>query len=166
MTSNSAAVDIVHVNLRAILEPLFAAGQAFQVQLAFGLIADWDEDANAPVTGALDPAAGHAAARALGRGVRRLSEAEPIVVRLPRVLAQVTGGLRRFRVSGRTLREALDDLLEQQPGLAYHLFDEAGRMRRHILCFCNDECRRGRDGLEVPVRGGDTITILNSVAGG
>lgn len=89
-----------------------------------------------------------------------------VTIRLPRVLAQVTGGLRQFRVDGGTLREALDDLLVKQPGLAYHLFDEAGQMRRHILCFCNDEYRRGRDGLEVPVRPGDVITILNSVSGG
>jgi molybdopterin converting factor small subunit len=89
-----------------------------------------------------------------------------ITVRLPLVLAQVTGGERQFCVTGGTLREALDDLIEQQPGLGVHLFDEAGVMRRHVLCFCNEEFRRGRDGLEVPVRAGDTITILNSVSGG
>ena len=91
---------------------------------------------------------------------------ESVTIQLPRVLAQVTGGARQFRVRGRTLRQALDALIEQQPGLGYHLFDEAGQMRRHILCFCNDEYRRGRDGLEVPVAAGDTITILNSVSGG
>lgn len=95
-----------------------------------------------------------------------MSAAPALTVRLPAVLAQVTGGERRFRVSGATLREALDDLIAQQPGLGYHLFDEAGHMRRHILCFCNEEYRRGRDGLEVPVKAGDTITILNSVSGG
>jgi molybdopterin converting factor small subunit len=88
-----------------------------------------------------------------------------VTIRLPRVLAQVTGGERKSEVRARTLGEALSGLIEQQPVLGYHLFDEAGRMRRHIMCFCNDEYRRGRDGLEVPVRTGDTITILNSVSG-
>jgi molybdopterin converting factor small subunit len=95
-----------------------------------------------------------------------VSEAEAITIQLPRVLAPITGGERHFQVTGRTLREAFEELIEQQPGLAYHLFDEAGQMRRYILCFCNGECRRGQDGLEVPVHAGDTITILNSVSGG
>ncbi len=96
-----------------------------------------------------------------------MSGAEPgVTIRLQRVLAQITGGERSFEVRAGTLREALEGLIEQQPALGYHLFDEAGRMRRHILCFCNEEYRRGRDGLDAEVRPGDTITIVNSVSGG
>ena len=95
-----------------------------------------------------------------------MSDASRVTVQLPRVLAQVTGGARHFEVPAGTLRQVLDGLIEQQPGLGYHLFDEAGVMRRHILCFCNEEYRRGRDGLDVPVRAGDRVTILNSVSGG
>jgi molybdopterin converting factor small subunit len=89
-----------------------------------------------------------------------------VTIQLPRVLAQVTGGTRSYEVSGQTLQKALEDLVEREPRLGVHLFDEAGRMRRHILCFCNGEHHRGRDGLDVSVSAGDTITILNSVSGG
>ena len=89
-----------------------------------------------------------------------------LVVRLPAVLVQLIGGERTLEVSGTTLQQALDDLVRQRPALGLHLFDESGTMRRHILCFCNDVYTRGRDGLDVPVAEGDTITILNSVSGG
>ncbi len=89
-----------------------------------------------------------------------------VTVRLPVVLAQMVGGERRFSVSGDTIGEALQDLVRQRPGLGMHFFDDAGAMRRHILCFHNEVYVRGREGLERAVNPGDTITILNSVAGG
>ena len=89
-----------------------------------------------------------------------------LTVRLPAVLSQLVGGERSVAVRGATLQEALDDLVRQRPSLGLHLFDEAGVMRRHILCFCNDSYTRGRQGLDVPVGPGDSITILNSMSGG
>ncbi len=89
-----------------------------------------------------------------------------VTVRLPAVLAQMVGGERRFEVRGETIGEVLHDLVRQRPGLAAHFFDDAGSVRRHILCFHNREYVRGSEGLELPVVPGDEITILNSVAGG
>ena len=89
-----------------------------------------------------------------------------VVVRLPGVLAQMNGGERRVEVDGASVREALDDLVRRRPALGHHLFDEHGVMRRHVRCFCNSEYASERDGLDAPVRVGDTITLLNSVSGG
>ena len=89
-----------------------------------------------------------------------------VTIRLPNVLAQMVGGERRFYVRGESIGEALNDLVRQQPALALHFFDEAGGLRRHILCFHNDAYARCGQDLALPVRTGDTITILNSVAGG
>lgn len=89
-----------------------------------------------------------------------------MTVQLPSVLAQMVGGERRFAVRGETVGEALADLVRRAPGLAVHLFDEAGRLRRHILCLHADLYVRGPAGLARPVLAGDTITILNSVTGG
>ncbi len=89
-----------------------------------------------------------------------------VTVRLPVVLAQMVDGERRFSVVGDTIGEALQDLVRQRPGLGMHLFDDAGAIRRHILCFHNEVYARGQDGLKRPITPGDTITILNSVSGG
>jgi molybdopterin converting factor small subunit len=79
------------------------------------------------------------------------------------MLAELAGGELRIEVAGDTLRSALDDLLRKRPELGLHLVDESGVLRRHLLCFCNDIYTRDRD---IPVRPGDTITILHSVSGG
>ncbi len=89
-----------------------------------------------------------------------------VTVRLPLVLAQMVNGERRFSVRGATIGEALQDLVRQRPGLGMHFFDDAGAIRRHILCFHNEVYARGQDGLKRPITSGDTITILNSVSGG
>ncbi|MBW2280371.1 MAG: MoaD/ThiS family protein [Deltaproteobacteria bacterium] len=87
-----------------------------------------------------------------------------VTVRLPRILADLAGGEMRIGVDGDTLGAALDDLVRKRPALGLHLVDESGALRRHVLCFCNDEFTRTR--LDRPVHAGDTITILHSVSGG
>ena len=89
-----------------------------------------------------------------------------VTVKLPLLLSQLLGGSRTISVSGGTIGQAIDDLVEQRPTLGIHLFDESGQLRGNVLCFCNELCSRGRGGLDLPVEPGDTITILNSVAGG
>ncbi len=89
-----------------------------------------------------------------------------LTVRLPTVLAEMVGGEKQFQVTGETVGEALRDLVRQRPALALHFFDDAGSLRRHILCFHNDVYARGGEGLARHVDPGDTITILNSVSGG
>ena len=89
-----------------------------------------------------------------------------VTVRLPRVLCELTSCERSIEVTGATLREALGDLIRQRPALAVHLFDDAGTVRRHVLCFCNEVVAAGRAELDQHLEPGDTITIVNSVAGG
>lgn len=89
-----------------------------------------------------------------------------VTVRLPPALRELVACERSVEVSGHTVGDALRDLVEQQPALALHLFDETGALRRLVLCFCNHEDLRGAGGLERVLEPGDTITLVNSVAGG
>jgi molybdopterin synthase sulfur carrier subunit len=94
------------------------------------------------------------------------SQAKEVVIRLPRVLAPMASGIREFRVHGRNIAEALADLVQLRPDLERHLFDESGDLRRHVRCFCDARYASDREGLDRPVQGGETITILHSVSGG
>jgi molybdopterin synthase sulfur carrier subunit len=89
-----------------------------------------------------------------------------VTVRLPPALSQLLGCDRRIEVSGRTVGDALHDLVKKEPGLALHLFDDTGSLRRLVLCFCNQDNIRGQEGLDRVLADEDMITILNSVAGG
>ncbi len=89
-----------------------------------------------------------------------------VTIELPSVLAPVVNGERSFTVDAETLPGALAALFELQPGMKVHLFDETESFREHVLCFHNQTNTRWMDSLDVPLRDGDTITILQAVSGG
>ena len=89
-----------------------------------------------------------------------------ITVRLPRVLANLTGCEQEISVSGDTVAAALDDLIRQYPALGLHVFDDTGALRRHVLCFRNEVAVHSRAELDQLLSVGDHLTLVNSVAGG
>ena len=104
-----------------------------------------------------------------------------VTVSLPSLLEPVTGGVRELAVRGDCLLEVFDDLLEREPRLRPHLFNEAGQLRRHVLCFHNGTNTRWlggpsaaradapggrRDGWDTPVEEGDTVLFMQAVSGG
>ena len=89
-----------------------------------------------------------------------------VTVRLPPVLSELTACERRIEVDGRTVGDALRELVDRRPALSLHLFDESGNLRRLVLCFCNEDNIREDQDFARELRPGDTITIVNSVAGG
>ncbi len=91
---------------------------------------------------------------------------DEIIVRLPRVLADLTACERCIPVHGTTVAEALADLVRRQPALGLHLFDDGGTLRRHVLCFRNEVAVQSRAELAEPLVAGDQLTLMNSVAGG
>jgi molybdopterin synthase sulfur carrier subunit len=95
-----------------------------------------------------------------------LERARNILVRVPRVLAELTGCERRLHVAGTTVAEALTDLVRQRPAIRIHLFDDTGELRRHVLCFRNQVAVEQRTELSDRVAPGDELTLMNSVAGG
>jgi molybdopterin converting factor small subunit len=88
-----------------------------------------------------------------------------IEVRIPTILRTYTGGAKHVEGTGSTLGELFTDLDRQHSGLRGRLVDD-GALRRFVNVYLNDEDVRFLDGLDTPVKDGDTVTVLPAVAGG
>ncbi|MDX1382857.1 MAG: MoaD/ThiS family protein [Thermoanaerobaculia bacterium] len=89
-----------------------------------------------------------------------------VPVSVPSLLLACTGGAADLEVEADTLAGALDRLLEAYPLLGPRLYEEDGTQREHVRIFYNDESTLWLDSLDVPLRAGDRITILQAVSGG
>src|SRR5262249_44683978 len=88
-----------------------------------------------------------------------------IEVRIPTILRTYTDGAKQVEGAGGTLAELLADLESRHAGLQARLID-GGTLRRFGNVSLNDEDVRFLDGLDPPVKEGDTLTVLPAVAGG
>ena len=65
-----------------------------------------------------------------------------------------------------TVGEALDSLTTQHTELRRHLYSDDGRLRSFVNVYVNDDDIRYLQKENTPVRDGDTISIVPSIAGG
>ena len=88
------------------------------------------------------------------------------IVILPHALRAKIGNRKSVTVAGRTVREIIDALDSDFPGLRFNLCYETGELRPYVNIFLERENIRYLQGLDTPVTAGATIYILQSVAGG
>ena len=89
-----------------------------------------------------------------------------VKVRVPSALRQYVDGQNSIQVQGETVREAIDDLIQQYPDLKNLMLKETGEIRNHINIYLNDDDIQELKHEQTQVNEGDTIYILPSVAGG
>src|SRR4029079_15365192 len=65
-----------------------------------------------------------------------------------------------------TAGEALATLVTKHEALKRHLFDDAGKLRRYVNVYRNDEDIRHLEQEATPLGERDTLTIVPSIAGG
>ena len=85
---------------------------------------------------------------------------------MPHALREKIGNRSSVTVNGRTVREIIDALDRDFPGMRFHLCHETGELRPYVNIFLNREDVRYLQILDTPVHDGATIHILQSVAGG
>jgi molybdopterin converting factor small subunit len=90
----------------------------------------------------------------------------PVEVTIPTLLRDSVGGRASVRVAGATLADALGDLRATYPLLKVLIFDELGALRKHVLIFYNGDSIAWLEHLDVPLRPGDRIDVLQAVSGG
>jgi molybdopterin converting factor small subunit len=86
-------------------------------------------------------------------------------VRIPTPLRPYTGGNEHVSVTGTTVADALDSLVEQYPDLKPHLFNE-GKLRSFVNVFLGEEDTRFLDGPQTPITPDSKLLIIPSIAGG
>jgi molybdopterin synthase sulfur carrier subunit len=89
-----------------------------------------------------------------------------ILVRIPTPLRRLTGGHGEVTVEGHSVKDVLDSLERQFPGVKERLYDETGQLRRFVNIYVNDEDIRFAQGLETAVKQGDEVSIVPAIAGG
>ena len=71
-----------------------------------------------------------------------------------------------MELAGGTVGEVIDGLLAAHGGLKRHLMQDDGRLRNFVNLYLNDTDIRHLASTETPVREGDVLTIVPSIAGG
>ena len=87
-------------------------------------------------------------------------------VRIPPVLRAQAGNQKRIEVTGATVGEALDSLLEQFPGLREQIFTDDGSLNRFVNVYVNGRDVRYEQELATPVGENDEVILLPAMAGG
>jgi adenylyltransferase/sulfurtransferase len=90
----------------------------------------------------------------------------PNIINIPTPLRPFTDKRDAVEVSGATVGELLTDLTTRYEGLRKHLYADNGRLRNFVNVYLNDEDIRYLQREETPVKAGDTLSIVPSVAGG
>lgn len=89
-----------------------------------------------------------------------------VIIVIPTPLRQFAGGKSEIEVEAATAGEALNQLTTQFGDLKKHLYNEQNALRNFVNVYVGDEDIRHLDGEATPVKDGETIMIVPSIAGG
>ena len=89
-----------------------------------------------------------------------------VSVRIPTPLRKLTQNQELVDGQGDTIRDILDNLEKNYPGLKERVCDEQGRVRRFVNIFVNDEDIRFLQDTATAVKAGDEVSIVPAIAGG
>jgi sulfur-carrier protein adenylyltransferase/sulfurtransferase len=87
-------------------------------------------------------------------------------VNIPSALRRFTGDSASIETSAVTVGEALGQLVTDYPELKKHLFTDEGKLRSFVNVYVNDEDVRHLEKDATPVKDGDQLHIIPSIAGG
>src|SRR3954466_4743052 len=89
-----------------------------------------------------------------------------ITVSIPTPLRSFTAGKDTVQLTGDTVGQVLDQLMAEHGGLKRHLVQDDGRLRSFVNLYLNEIDIRHLASTSTPVRAGDVLTIVPSIAGG
>jgi adenylyltransferase/sulfurtransferase len=85
---------------------------------------------------------------------------------IPTPLRPYVGNLDVVEIDARDVGTAIGTLVGRYDQLRRHLYDESGQLRNFVNVYVNEEDIRYLQKEETPLKSGDTISIIPSIAGG
>lgn len=89
-----------------------------------------------------------------------------VTIRLPTALRAFADKQETVTVEAKTVGEALDGLFAKHDRLKAQLLDQNGKIRSFVNIYVNEDDARDKQGMNTPVKDGDTILIVPAIAGG
>jgi sulfur-carrier protein len=89
-----------------------------------------------------------------------------VTIEIPTAFRRFTDGAQKVECTASTVREVLDQLTTRYPALENHVRDELGQIRQFLNIYLNEEDIRFLGGESCPVREGDRVLLVPSIAGG
>jgi sulfur-carrier protein adenylyltransferase/sulfurtransferase len=89
-----------------------------------------------------------------------------VKILIPTALRNFAGGSDAIQVNGGTVRAAMETLVEEHPALKKHLYTEQGALRNFVNIYLNEEDIRYLEKDSTPLKEGDVLSIVPSIAGG
>ncbi len=90
----------------------------------------------------------------------------PIKVLIPTPLRNLTGNVAEVEVSAADISALVQALDAKHPGLKERLCDDAGKLRRFVNIYLNEEDIRFLQGEATTLKDGDEVSIVPAIAGG
>src|SRR5437667_12248252 len=89
-----------------------------------------------------------------------------VKILVPNALQPYTDKQDTVEVEGATAGEALAALTERHPALRKHLYGDSGELRQFVNVYVGSDDMRHLQGIATPVKDGDELSIVPSIAGG
>jgi len=89
-----------------------------------------------------------------------------ITIEIPTAFRRFTDGVPKVDSGATTVAEALNDLTARYPALSRHVRDDQGQVRLFLNVYLNEEDIRFLGGESCPLKDGDRVLLVPSIAGG
>lgn len=89
-----------------------------------------------------------------------------VKVRIPTPLRKLTNGKDEVAADGKDVKEVIDDLEKNYPGLKERICEGDGRLRRFVNVYVNDEDIRFKNNIDTELKANDEVSIIPAIAGG